>query len=227
MRQYDLAIFDMDGTILDTLEDLHDTLNYVLKMQGYPLRSIAETKSFLGNGIRMLLKRALPQDTDEENIERAFVAFKAYYDGHCAIKTRPYEGIVELLRLLRDNGIQTAVVSNKADFAVQNLCKDYYDGLFDAALGEREEFSRKPSPDMVNEILRRLNISANRAIYIGDSDVDLLTAKNAQLPCIAVTWGFRERAFLIENGATLMANTPAEVARIVLQDGGNTNVKTR
>ncbi len=213
---YKLAVFDMDGTILDTLEDLTDSVNYVLAQHGYPQPSIEAVRGFVGNGIRLLIERAVPQGLESGEIDRIHQEFMEYYKLHCADKTKPYAGIVELIRALRSAGCRTAVVSNKADAAVQELCEQYFPGLFDFALGERPGIARKPAPDSVYEVLKQFGVEQRDAVYIGDSDVDFDTAKNSGLDCISVTWGFRSEAFLREYGATVFADTPEEVAKKIL-----------
>ncbi len=213
---YKLAVFDMDGTILDTLEDLKDSTNFALKKCGYPTRSYDEVRRFVGNGIRKLIERAVPEGLTVEQIDRVHEVFTEHYKVHCADKTKAYDGIKPLLEKLRASGVKTAVVSNKADYGVQELCKEYFDGLFDYAVGEREGIRRKPAPDAVNEALRVLGIDKSEAVYIGDSDVDFETAKNAELPCISVLWGFRDEEFLREKGATLFVRDPAEIYDIIM-----------
>ncbi len=213
---YKLAVFDMDGTILDTLEDLKDSTNYALEKCGYPTRTYDEVRRFVGNGIRKLIERAVPEGLAVEQIDRVHEVFTEHYKVHCADKTKAYDGIKPLLEKLRASGVKTAVVSNKADYGVQELCKEYFDGLFDYAVGEREGIRRKPAPDAVNEALRVLGMSKSEAVYIGDSDVDFETAKNAELPCISVLWGFRDEEFLREKGATLFVHDPAEIYDIVM-----------
>lgn len=213
---YKLAVFDMDGTILDTLEDLKDSVNYALSECGYPQRTYDEVRRFVGNGIRKLIERAVPEGVSVSDIDRVHEVFTGYYKVHCADKTKAYDGIKPLLEQLRANGIKTAVVSNKADYGVQELCKEYFDGLFDYAVGEREGIRRKPAPDSVNEALRMLGIPKNEAVYIGDSDVDFETAVNAGLPCISVLWGFRDEEFLRSKGASLFVHKPSEILNIVL-----------
>lgn len=213
---YKLAVFDMDGTILDTLEDLKDSTNYALEKCGYPTRTYDEVRRFVGNGIRKLIERAVPEGLAVEQIDRVHEVFTEHYKVHCADKTKAYDGIKPLLEKLRARGVKTAVVSNKADYGVQELCKEYFDGLFDYAVGEREGIRRKPAPDAVNEALRVLGMSKSEAVYIGDSDVDFETAKNAELPCISVLWGFRDEEFLREKGATLFVHDPAEIYDIVM-----------
>ena len=162
--RYKLAVFDMDGTILNTLEDLADSTNYALKANGLPERTIDEVRRFVGNGIRLLIERAVPTDTDKKLTDKVFDTFKEYYKTHCAVKTRPYDGIKDVLLELRKAGCLTAVVSNKADFAVQDLCKDYFDNLFDFAIGEREGIKKKPAPDSVFEVLSKLNVEKDNAV---------------------------------------------------------------
>lgn len=214
---YKLAIFDMDGTILDTLEDLKDSVNYALCECGYPERSYDEVRSFVGNGIRKLIERAVPNGTSLENIDKVHNAFTEHYKLHCADKTKAYDGIKPLISELRRNGIKTAVVSNKADYGVQELCREYFDGLFDYAVGERDGIRRKPAPDSVNEALRVLGFDKSEAVYIGDSDVDFETAKNAELPCISVLWGFRDEDFLRKIGAKTFVSKPSEILDIILK----------
>lgn len=214
--KYKLAIFDLDGTILDTLEDLTDAVNYALGKCDYPLRTIEEVRRFVGNGIRKLIERAVPAGLTEQEIDGVHQTFSDYYQQHCADKTRPYEGILPLLERLRAAGCLTAVVSNKADVAVQPLCRQYYEGLFDYAVGEREGIRRKPAPDAVLEVLRRLEVDAADAIYIGDSEVDIQTAANAGLSSIIVTWGFRDRAYLESRGGRRFVDSPEEIDDIVL-----------
>ena len=213
---YKLAVFDMDGTILDTLEDLKDSTNFALEKCGYPTRSYDEVRRFVGNGIRKLIERAVPEGLTTEQIDRVHEVFTEHYKVHCADKTKAYDGIKPLLEKLRASGVKTAVVSNKADYGVQELCKEYFDGLFDYAVGEREGIRRKPAPDAVNAALRVLGIDKSEAVYIGDSDVDFETAKNAELPCISVLWGFRDEEFLREKGATLFVRDPAEIYDIIM-----------
>ncbi len=216
--KYTLAIFDLDGTILDTLEDLTDGVNYALTECGYPVRTIGEVRSFVGNGIRKLIARSLPVGTAETEIDRVHGIFAPYYKAHCADKTAPYDGMHALLQKLRDAGVLTAVLSNKADFAVQPLIAQYFDGLFDLALGERQGVPRKPAPDGVHEILERLGVQKTDAVYIGDSNVDIETAQNAGLACICVDWGFRDRAQLIEAGAQVIVSSPEELLAALCTD---------
>ena len=213
--RYKLIVFDMDGTILDTLEDLADSVNYALQQCDLPTRSLEEVRFFVGNGIRKLIERAVPSGTTVEQTDQVHAIFTERYQAHCADKTRAYEGIPELLGELRSRGYQTAVVSNKADYAVQELCEQYFQGLFDAAVGEREGVRRKPCPDAVFTVLEKLQTDKADAVYVGDSDVDIETARNAGMDGIFVSWGFRGEAFLREHGAQVVADRPAEVLELV------------
>lgn len=215
--RYKLALFDLDGTVLDTLEDLTDATNAAMAMHGYPTHSIDAVRSFVGNGIGNLIRSALPEGTNEAEFHTVLGDFKKYYGEHCADKTKPYDGVLEMLRTLRAAGVQTAVVSNKADFAVKALVERYFKGLFDIAIGEREGVARKPAPDSVLEVMRELGADAAECVYIGDSDVDVLTAKNAGVDGIFVTWGFRSEACLRETGAETVVYTPADIADLVLR----------
>lgn len=214
--RYRLAVFDLDGTILNTLDDLADSLNFALKSSGFPERSIDEVRNFVGNGIRKLIERGVPKGTDTAMIDRVHSDFTAHYKVHCADKTRPYDGITELLGRLRGAGCLTAVVSNKADYGVQELCARYFPGMFDIAVGERDGIRKKPAPDSVNEVLKRLGVSNKEAVYIGDSDVDVETARNAEMDCIGVEWGFRGREFLEAHGAKVIAANTEDIEKLIL-----------
>lgn len=209
---YKLTVFDMDGTILDTLEDLKNSLNFALTANGLPERTLDEVRRFVGNGIGKLIERGVPDGATSEQIAGVQAAFYPHYTLHCNDNTRPYDGVIEVISALRNAGYLTAVVSNKADFAVQDLCKIWFDGLFDAAVGEREGLQRKPAPDSVLEVCRLLNVSIEDAIYIGDSEVDLQTARNADMDVISVDWGFRDADFLKSIGADKIVSSPAELA---------------
>ena len=204
--KHSLAIFDLDGTILYTLVDLKNSMNFTLKKFGFPERTLDEVRRFVGNGIRNLIIRAAPKGTDEKTIDEMFEVFNEHYAVHCNDNTKSYDGIDELLKKLKEQKVKTAVVSNKADYAVQTLVKKYFDGLFDYAVGEKQGVRKKPCPDSVNEVLRVLDTPKEAAVYIGDSEVDVATAKNAQMDCIAVDWGFRDRDVLINSGATLLVS---------------------
>lgn len=214
--KYKIAVFDMDGTILDTLDDLADSTNYALRTNGLPQRTVDEVRRFVGNGIGKLIERAVPQGTDDAVRQKVFDTFTTYYKDHAAIKTKPYDGIKETVHKLKEAGVITAVVSNKADFAVQSLCRDYFDGLFDMAVGEKEGIRRKPAPDSVLAVLERFGLQKEDGIYIGDSDVDYNTAINSGLAPLMVGWGFREESFLMEIGAPFVIHKPEEMIDIIL-----------
>ena len=199
---YNTVIFDLDGTILNTLEDLADSVNYALGSFGYPLRSIDEVREFVGNGIKKLIERAVPCGTDEQQTDKVLDVFKQHYGQNSDIKTKAYDGICEMISNLKKAGIKTAVVTNKDHFAAVPLSKKYFDGHIDVTIGEREGVRKKPYPDSVFEALEQLGASKQNTIYVGDSDVDINTAKNAGVDCVCVDWGFRSREFLIKSGAT-------------------------
>ncbi|MBR5361028.1 MAG: HAD-IA family hydrolase [Lachnospiraceae bacterium] len=213
--RYELAVFDMDGTILNTLDDLTDATNHALRTFGYPEHSIEEVRFFVGNGIAKLIERATPEGTSEEERAKVRAEFMDYYKIHSADKTGPYTGINDLLKKLRAAGVKTAVVSNKPDVAVRELVKTYYDGLFDAAVGDMEGQAVKPAPDMCLKVFKELGMGPEKAVYIGDSDTDIMTARNAGLDEILVSWGFRGREFLTEHGAKNICDTPDEVYDVI------------
>ena len=205
------VIFDMDGTVLNTLDDLTTSVNYVLTRYGMPAHCTEDYRRYFGNGIRYALECAVPKGTEETTIDQMLPVFKEHYNAHCLDKTRPYDGIPELMKALRDRGFKLAIVSNKIDSAVKELNAKFFSAYVDVTIGEREGIRRKPAPDTVVQALKELKSSKHEAVYIGDSEVDLQTAANAGLPCISVLWGFREKDFLTEQGATVFANTPQEI----------------
>ncbi len=213
---YKLVIFDMDGTILDTLEDLAGSLNYALAEVGMPQRSLEEVRTFVGNGIRKLLERGVQPGSTAEQVDEVQANFMPHYKQHCADKTCAYPGILPLLAALKDAGTKLAVVSNKGDFAVQELCVQYFPGFFDMAVGEKEGVRKKPMPDSVNLVLQQLDVAGADAVYVGDSEVDIATARNAGLECIVVGWGFRDEAFLLEQGAEAIIKSTDELAQLLL-----------
>lgn len=213
---YKAAIFDMDGTLLNTLDDLAASTNAALAAHGMPLRTTDEVRRFVGNGIPNLIRRAVPAGTDEATQRAVFDTFCAHYAVHDADTTAPYPGIIGLLEHLRAQGVLCAVVSNKGDFAVQALVEHYFDGLFGFAVGEREGIRRKPAPDTVFAALEALGVEPGEAVYVGDSEVDVATAQASGLDCIAVTWGFRSVECLLEAGATTLVSTADELAAAIL-----------
>ena len=210
-----LLVFDLDGTLLDTLDDLAASLNHALTAFGLPARSREEVQGFIGNGVRLLVRRALPPEASAETERQVFAAFAAYYSEHCADLTRPYAGIAGLLDRARRSGFATAVVSNKSHREVQTLCGRFFPGLLDMAAGERPGLARKPAPDLTRLVLRELGFSAEQACYIGDSPVDIETARNAGLDCVCVSWGFRGRDELVRAGARRIADSPQELAALL------------
>lgn len=213
---YKLAIFDMDGTILDTLEDLKEGINAGLSKNGYPIHSVEAVKSFVGNGMWKLVERAVPAGTSKELQVKVHDDFMEYYHVHCADHTKPYEGIIELLQKLKKAGCKTAVVSNKADLAVHELCDEYFPNCFDVEIGAIDGVPNKPAPDSVNRVLSELNINREDSIYIGDSEVDIQTAFNSDMDSIIVTWGFREENYLSEQGGRVFAHNTEDVEKYIL-----------
>ncbi len=207
------VIFDLDGTLLNTLDDLADSTNYALSKFGYPTRTIEEVRQFVGNGVAKLIERAIPEGKNNPNFEKCLAIFKENYAQNMYNKTAPYNGIIEMLSNLKSKGIKIAVVSNKFDLAVKELCKKYFEGFIDFAAGENEAqgIKKKPAPDTVISVLNEFNFAPEDAVYVGDSDVDIMTAKNSKMSCISVTWGFRDEKFLLENGATILINAPSEI----------------
>ena len=199
-------LFDLDGTLLDTLEDLLDATNYALSRHGYPLRTLEELRAVVRNGAANQIRKSLPPETPEEQVQQILATYKAYYAEHCQIKTGPYPGIPAALEVLAKN-YPIAIVSNKPDAAVKALCADWFPGIY--ALGEQAGLPRKPAPDMVYRAMEA--IGAKSCIYIGDSEVDILTAQNAQVPCLTVTWGFRDEGQLLEAGAQTLCHAPAKL----------------
>lgn len=206
MPKYTTIIFDLDGTILNTLDDLADSINYALSSKGYPTHTKDDICSFVGNGIRKLVERAVPAGCTPEETDKVHKTFTSYYAEHSAVKTCPYPGIITMLTKLRDMGCKTAVVSNKGHFAVVPLCEKYFPGLFDIAIGEREGIRRKPYPDSVLEVMNQLGSDPASTVYIGDSDVDIQTAQNSGIACISVDWGFRSADFLKNSGAQVLVS---------------------
>ena len=216
MKKYRAVIFDMDGTILNTITDLLNATNYALKAFGLPERTLEEEYYFVGNGLHKTVERAVPEGTDPELLEQVFETMISYYKQHSEDETKPYEGITEVIRELKNAGIKTAVVSNKANEAVQHLVERFFDGCFDVSMGETNGFALKPEKDMVVEILKRLGVENGDAVYVGDSNVDLQTANNSGMDCIAVSWGFRGREKLTEYGAGTIIDEPKELLELVL-----------
>lgn len=213
----DTIIFDLDGTLLNTLEDLTDSVNYALTQFHCPSRTLEEVRSFVGNGVAKLMERAIPDGINNPVYEEALLAFKEHYAIHCNDKTKPYEGILEVLDALVEKGYKLAIVSNKFDAAVKELNHIYFGERIRTAIGESEKVRKKPAPDTVYQALAELSVNADNAIYVGDSDVDLATAYNVPMSCISVTWGFRSPEQLLEAGASeaLMIDSPCQLLPIL------------
>ena len=211
--QYNTYVFDLDGTLLDTLGDLAASVNYALRKNGMPVHSIDDVRRFVGNGVRKLMERAVPQGCDNPLFDEAFASFRQHYMAHSLDTTRPYDGIPETLAALRQRGCHIAVVSNKMMAATQDLCRHFFPDTVEVAIGENEAtgIHRKPAPDTVFAALRELGVGKEHAVYVGDSDVDILTASNAGIPCISVLWGFRDKTFLIQHGAKTLISAPHEL----------------
>ena len=207
---YDTYIFDLDGTLLDTLQDLAASVNYALRQHHMPEHSIDDVRRFVGNGVRRLMERAVPEGAANPAFEAAFVTFREYYMEHSLDTTRPYDGILELIHELKQRGCRMAVVSNKMMAATQELVRHFFPDI-EVAIGEHEAagIRKKPAPDTVFAAMQQLGEGS--AVYVGDSDVDLATARNSGLPCISVLWGFRDREFLLAHGATTFVEKPCEI----------------
>ncbi len=193
---FQTAIFDLDGTLLNTLEDLWYSTNYALKDSGFPARSLDEVRRFVGNGVAKLIERAVPDNISDEEMQRCLTTFRSHYSVHLTDHTGPYDGIPEVMKQLKEHGCRIGVVSNKFDAAVKALCADYFDGLYDTAIGESPLTAKKPAPDSVFKAMEELGAERGTSVYIGDSEVDIETARNAGIPCIGVTWGFRDGELL-------------------------------
>lgn len=211
MRDFKTYIFDLDGTLLSTLNDLASSTNYALRWAGMPERTIEEVRMFVGNGVKLLMERAIPEGVNNPKFEETYAKFREHYMEHNLDTTRPYDGVPELLHELKRRGKHLAIVSNKFYAATQDLAKHFFPDTIEVAIGERENIRKKPAPDTVLEALRQLNVSKEDAVYIGDSDVDIMTAKNCGLPCISVLWGFRDKDFLIEHGGSMFVEKPIEI----------------
>ncbi len=210
--RYDTYIFDLDGTLLNTLQDLAASVNYALSLYQMPTHDIVAVRNFVGNGVRLLMERATPDGAQNPQFEAVFATFRQHYMEHSLDTTRPYDGIPEMLRELKRQGKRLAVVSNKFYAATQELVAHFFPEI-EVAIGEHESegICKKPAPDTVYEALRQLGVGKENAVYVGDSDVDLMTARNSGLPCISVLWGFRDRDFLLGHGATTFVRKPSEL----------------
>ena len=213
--KYEAVIFDLDGTLVDTLEDLKDSVNFALSSFGFPERNVEEIRSFVGNGVRRLMYLSVPEGTDKDTAEKCLEVFKEHYKTNSRNKTKPYDGIAEMLDTLCENGIKTAVVTNKMHTAAKDIVEFYFGEKISITVGQLDGIAQKPQPDGVLKAIETLGVSKEKAVYVGDSEVDCITAKNAQIDCIGVTWGFRSREILKENGANVIVDSPAEILNIL------------
>lgn len=211
MKEYQTYIFDLDGTLLNTLADLAASTNYALRAHGLPERTTEEVRMFVGNGVKKLMERAVPQGLDNPEFEETFATFREHYLQHSLDTTSPYPGIAALLRELRCRGKRVAIVSNKFYAATQELARHFFFDTVEVAIGEREDIRKKPAPDTVLEAMRQMGVGKDGAVYIGDSEVDVQTARNVGIPCVSVLWGFRDRDFLLGHGASCFVERPEEI----------------
>ena len=210
-KEYHTYVFDLDGTLLDTLGDLAASTNYALRTHGMKERTVEEVRQFVGNGVKKLMERAIPDGLANPLFEETYQCFRQHYLEHNLDTTQPYAEIPALLAALKARGKRIAVVSNKFYAATQELCRHFFGDYVEVAIGEREDIRKKPAPDTVLEALRQLGVGREGAVYIGDSDVDIATARNCGMPCISVLWGFRSREFLLRHGATTLVESPLEI----------------
>lgn len=216
MKKCNTVIFDLDGTLLNTIEDLRDSVNVIMERFGWPTHSLDQIRSFVGNGIGKLMERSIPNGKGNESFEEAFVQFREYYTEHCRIKTKPYDGVLELMKTLSEHGFRLGIVSNKNDAAVKELNEIYFSDYTKAAIGDRDGARRKPAPDSVYQALEELGSRKEEAVYIGDSEVDYETAVNSGIPCILVSWGFRDRELLESFENATVVDQCEEVLEILL-----------
>lgn len=217
-KRYETIIFDLDGTLLNTLEDLQTSVNYALRIHEMPERTLEEIRHFVGNGVQRLIELAVPKGTKQEVLDKIFTVFKEHYALHCNDKTDLYPGISELLLQLKEEGFRTAIVSNKLQEGVDVLYEQYFKESVEVAIGAREGMLKKPAPDSVYEAMKLLGVSREKAVYVGDSEVDIATAQNAGLPCITVTWGFRTRKEQEAAGGVVFADSPSEIRKLLYEN---------
>lgn len=209
------VIFDLDGTLLYSLEDLKDSVNFVMKKHGFREYTIDEVREAIGNGVRLLMERILPKDIDKNLFEECLSEFKENYSKNMYNKTKPYDGVLDMLKALREEGYKIAVLSNKFDSAVKELSKKYFGELVDLAVGQKEGVKEKPSPLGIQEIAKELDTDVETCIMVGDSEVDIQTANNAGIDCISVTWGYKNIDFLYDNGATKLVYAPEDILELL------------
>ncbi len=213
--KFKAIIFDLDGTLLDTLEDLKDSMNHALNSCGYESITLNQARSYVGNGVQRFLELSLPQGKDNKDFNECLKLFKTHYSGNMENKTKPYEGVLELLQQIKSRGHKTAIVSNKFDDAVKQICPKYFNGYIDVAIGESEKVMKKPAPDSVYIALKELGCEKSHACYVGDSDVDANTAMNADIEFIGVSWGFRDKELLYLLGATKVIDNPEQLLELI------------
>ncbi|MCM1260730.1 MAG: HAD family hydrolase [Prevotella sp.] len=211
--KYTTIIFDLDGTLLNTLDDLADSLNYALAKEGYATHTYEEVKFFVGSGIRVMIERALPQNI--KNFDAVYQTFLTHYEKNKTNKTAPYQGVFETLAVLKAKGIRMAIVSNKYQQGVTEICTPLFGKYMDVMIGEQPGYAKKPSRDMVDLAMKQLQADPATTVYVGDSDIDVLTAQNAQLPCIGAAWGFRGEAFLKVHGVEMIAKTFSDILKFI------------
>lgn len=211
----DTIVFDMDGTLLDTLDDLTDAVNHALKVKGYPVQSRENVRKFLGNGLEVLIRKSFPEEATPDDVNDAIGSFKEFYRIHGKDKTKPYDGIAELLEELHRKGVRTAVLSNKYDAAVIELAAEYFPGSFDVVRGERKGIPRKPAPDGIFSIMEDMSAAAGSVMYVGDSEVDMETGNNAGVTTVGVLWGFRTKDVLENSGAHHIVSEPMELLELI------------
>ena len=216
--KYQAVLFDMDGTVLDTLDDLCDSINHSLAEFSLPNVSREHVRQCLGNGAAFLVSHSIPACSSPGLEANVLAFYKPWYDAHCLIKTAPYEGILPMMQSLKEQGLRLAIISNKPDRAVQELSDAFFPGLLELSVGESPSVRRKPAPDTVLKAASQIGLSVDQCVYVGDSEVDLETARNAGMDCISVTWGFRDEAQLIEAGASVLVRTPEELESLLLRE---------
>ena len=214
--KYDAVIFDLDGTLTDTLGDLKNSVNHAMREFGFPERTLDEVRLFVGNGVKRLVDLSVPENTDSETAAKCLAVFKEYYKNNSLVETKPYNGIISMLEALKSNGIKTAVVTNKMHEAAEDIVGLFFGEIIDITVGQVDGVAQKPQPDGINFVLKKLGVSKEKAVYVGDSEVDCITAKNAGIPCIGVTWGFRDKSVLLENSADYIADIPEDIVKYVM-----------
>jgi phosphoglycolate phosphatase len=217
LSKYTTVIFDLDGTLLNTLEDLKNSVNYALRTHHMPERTLEEVRRFVGNGVERLMELAVPEGKANPDFHDTYADFKAHYLIHCNDTTGPYPHIMDLLKTLKEQNYKLAIVSNKYINATQELNRMYFSSYVDVAIGEKTGIRKKPAPDTVLEAMRELGSDRQECIYVGDSDVDVATARNTGIPCISVSWGFRTHEELLASGATLFVKDPMEIPELLKQ----------